>query len=345
MTGAQLGAVGFLTASLGIGITGTEVRCTVPLGPRHGVQEYLPRQTALLAVSHDGGLGWITQGTVLPITGTGPELLAVASASRVWVASATGQLFGTSDGGLSWQRQLPDLRVLALAAADGTAWLAACPAAASPACSVQVETARAPGWSWQARSASATGGAQLTSARVEPLSATGALLLGGGAEPALLRTSNGGRTWSALKLPPDITGPSQLALGATAGAWFLLVSAGGGGMNHAANAIFRSTDDGHTWTAAAADTSEFGPEPAGAPAPVAASALAAGSGQRVWLAELNELEVSDDGGVSWQDVPNVNLNGTGELAEFDVLNAAHAWLLGWPGGLWRTTDGMHWERM
>jgi hypothetical protein len=27
----------------------------------------------------------------------------------------------------------------------------------------------------------------------------------------------------------------------------------------------------------------------------------------------------------------------------DVLNATHAWLVGWLAGLWRTTDGIHCE--
>lgn len=349
--GPQLGAVDFLTDSTGIGMTDPQVSCYVVLPARMGVDTYEPRQTVRLSVSHDGGRTWTAHGAALPMTGTGLEQLAAISEDRMWAVSPAGQLFGTSDGGLRWKRELPDLRILSLAVSGGTAWAAvtACQPASGAASAVWVDVAEPPAWRWQPRQAVARQ-QLLPSVRLIPLSPQRAVLLVQGFERAghLLSTSDGGLAWSTLSLPTAAASapPTQTAFTASpGGAWYLLVSVGGTGMNRAENSVYSSTDDGRSWVLASADTSFWGPEPSGAPSSASANIIAAGSATRLWLANLEELQVSDDAGARWHDVPGVQLDGSGEFAQFDVVDPGHAWLLGWLTGLWRTTDGVHWRQI
>jgi photosystem II stability/assembly factor-like uncharacterized protein len=72
-------------------------------------------------------------------------------------------------------------------------------------------------------------------------------------------------------------------------------------------------------------------------------ALAAGSPNRLWLPGDNDLTVSSDGGRRWGQVHGVDPQRS--PTTFDVLDASHAWMLGFDTGLWRTTDGVHWHRV
>jgi photosystem II stability/assembly factor-like uncharacterized protein len=72
-------------------------------------------------------------------------------------------------------------------------------------------------------------------------------------------------------------------------------------------------------------------------------ALAAGSPNRLWLSGDNDLTVSSDGGRRWSQVRGVNPQRS--PTTFDVLDASHAWMLGFDSGLWRTTDGVRWHRV
>jgi len=63
----------------------------------------------------------------------------------------------------------------------------------------------------------------------------------------------------------------------------------------------------------------------------------------LWLTGDNDLTVSSDGGGRWATVGNVNPQGA--LTTFDVLDASHAWLMGFDSGLWRTNDGVRWSRV
>lgn len=72
-------------------------------------------------------------------------------------------------------------------------------------------------------------------------------------------------------------------------------------------------------------------------------AMAAGSPKRLWLAALNNLYESGDGGARWSRVPGPDPQGS--PASFDVLSPTRAWLLAAGQGLWRTTDGRHWSAL
>jgi photosystem II stability/assembly factor-like uncharacterized protein len=57
------------------------------------------------------------------------------------------------------------------------------------------------------------------------------------------------------------------------------------------------------------------------------------------------ITVSSDSGRRWDQVRGINAQGALSLSTFDVLDASHAWLLGFDSGLWRTTDGVRWQRV
>jgi photosystem II stability/assembly factor-like uncharacterized protein len=65
--------------------------------------------------------------------------------------------------------------------------------------------------------------------------------------------------------------------------------------------------------------------------------------REVGLSGDNDLTGSSDSGRRWDQVRGVNPQES--LTTFDVLDASHAWLLGFDSGLWRTTNGVRWHRV
>jgi hypothetical protein len=324
--GSQLGGVDFLSGSTGIGITDPQVQCIVPLGPRQGEDVHTLRQTVRLAVSRDGGKTWLTRGAALPMTGTGLVQVAAISVGQVWAASPSGKLLGTSDGGVSWQPQLPGARVSSLASGNEAVWAISLSCPGSHGCAPRLFLARAPRWQWRAvqvprRLARLTG-----------------LRLGGALVPAsvLLAFVSRLRGWRA---------PCSLDsfLADLPGGSLLMLCGQSAGMDHARNFLYRSADGGQHWLLVAADRNGMGAEPPGALPPVEVTALAVMSDRRILLASDNELWTSGDAGRSWRPVPGVQLGGT-PLVQINGPADGRTWLLGWQAGLWRTSDGVTWQR-
>ena len=69
--------------------------------------------------------------------------------------------------------------------------------------------------------------------------------------------------------------------------------------------------------------------------------FAAGPGGLLWIATINVLSVSTDGGRLWSVVPVVNTGGS--VVQFDVLPGVAAWLLAPDAGLWQTVNGTSWH--
>jgi len=64
-------------------------------------------------------------------------------------------------------------------------------------------------------------------------------------------------------------------------------------------------------------------------------------GRRLWIAGLNAIQTSTDGGASWQDVQGVNLEGSQPV--FSMLPPERAWLTVGNQGMWTTADGATWR--
>jgi photosystem II stability/assembly factor-like uncharacterized protein len=161
------------------------------------------------------------------------------------------------------------------------------------------------------------------------------------AEDQLVVVRDGGRRFTER---PDPTWMRQRCFPAGLAAsrntsWLLCL--GGAAAGSSDKALLRTTDGGRTWTIASQVTSLTAPPQPGAITREEPDALVAASPKRLWLAALNNLFVSNDGGARWSLVQGPNPQGY--PASFDVLSSTHAWLSAAGQGLWRTSDGRHWH--
>jgi hypothetical protein len=122
--------------------------------------------------------------------------------------------------------------------------------------------------------------------------------------------------------------------------WLLCIANGAAGSS--TKGLLQSTNAGLTWRAISAGPSLIKrPRPGSLPLEDP-SELAVGSPTRLWLSLTNDLAESNDGGHHWTSVSGV-VNTNGYATVLDVLSPSHAWLLAPGAGLWRTTDGLHWD--
>ena len=162
--------------------------------------------------------------------------------------------------------------------------------------------------------------------------------------PEVLISSDTGRTWMTMRAPSWDHTPCTFggSLATAAPHTFWLLCLGGAAAGSSTKGLLRTTDMGRTWSIMSAAPSLTRPPPPGAISLAEPSSLAAGSPTRLWLALTNGLTESDDAGRRWTAVGTVRNLG-GWSSTLSVLNARHAWLLAAGAGLWRTTDGAHWQ--
>ena len=159
----------------------------------------------------------------------------------------------------------------------------------------------------------------------------------------IVTVRDGGRRYTELPDPTWMGQPCFPAGLAAAGNSWWLICLGGAAAGSSTKALLHTTDGGRTWTIASQVTSLTAPPQPGAITREEPDALVAASPTRLWLAALNNLFVSNDGGARWSWVRGPNPQGY--PVSFDVLSPTHAWLLGTGQGLWRTTDGRHWHAL
>ena len=327
---SRLGAVDFLSAEVGVGLT----------APTHGCG-------ATLAVTRDGGRHWLTEGTPLPgpPSGVPAEHVAATSTVRAWASTGAGPLMATTTGGDSWTVQPVPGPIVAVDISGPTLWALGCPHTNNVSCRPVLARRRVAGGEWR----------RLPLPRLDsdpdpelaPASASTVLLhllRPGASGGTLLESSDAGVRWTR---PPDPVWRGRPCWGAgfvTAGPrdWWL-ICIGGAAAGSSTKALLHTTDAGVSWHVASQVTSLTAPPRPGAITLAEPDALAAGSPARLWLAAQNSLYESDDGGVRWTRARGPNPQGS--PASFDVLSPTRAWLLAPGQGLWRTTDGRRWRAL
>ncbi len=314
-----LGAIHFLTRDVGLGLT---LRASPNCGP-------------MLAITRDGGGHWATEGVGLPGNSL-VEQLTATSTNDAWAVVGSGRLMSTADRGATWTTETPRGRVLALARSGRALWILGCLGGSDDNCVSVLVRKTLPNGAWT-----------IASPKLAPNPPPQFVLAGRRAVISefgtLVVVSDRGRRFSERPDPVWVRRPCVPAGLAAAGKGWWLLCLGGAGAGSGDKALFHTTDRGAHWTIASQVTTLTAPPQPGAITREEPDALVAASPTRLWLAALNNLFVSDDGGARWSRVPGPDPQGT--PAAFDVLSPTHAWLLGAGQGLWRTTDGRHWHAL
>ncbi len=153
------------------------------------------------------------------------------------------------------------------------------------------------------------------------------------------RTTDGGQTWSTVLRVPAAHA-ANLACTGDGGAW--LVAAGGAGMSQESYSVFRSGDQGATWTAAlAVSTAGAGPAPGdtkgaaigpgSSPGPIAVlsrkQAAMTGLCEACTGSGIAMVETTSDGGGHWRKTPALPPVSAPDVLALAALTPKDMWLL------------------
>jgi photosystem II stability/assembly factor-like uncharacterized protein len=345
----RLGAVHFVSPSIGVAITAPQIPCAIPLGNGQGTDIFQQAQPILLAVSTDAGHRWVTEGSALPSSGQTlvTEQVTAVSAQDVWVLTNQGKLYATGNGGLTWTLQPLPAPVVTVAEAGGELIALSCPLTQQVICHPELHRMRLTDGGWQREPLPRL--ATYSFSELAVASASAAVLLVAqypGNRSELFSTTDGGAKWTADPVP---AGPARMCahvsgLLTIAGAdeWWLLCT-GGAAAGSSAKALMRTEDRGRTWHVMAALTSLSAPVAPGSLPFSDANAIAAFSPTLLWIATNNSLTYTRNAGRSWTGVTSVNPQGA--FGTFDILSPSDAWLLTPGTALFHTTNGIHWTQV
>jgi hypothetical protein len=345
--GWHMGAVQFLSASSGVGITAEDFPCFHQV--TGGVEAGSRRQLVRLAVTSDGGRSWRVTGRTLPIGsvagGAGVEQVAATSSTDVWALVGRGRLVATHDGGSDWQLQTIPGWIDALTIENGVVWAVSCPRVAGGGCRPELWRTGSAGGAWTrvALPRITVQSLEMPQLAIAPDNRDIALYEPTNPSGELLTSRDSGLHWTRRRPPTWEHNSCDIvaALLASPQRTFWLLCIGGAAAGSSTKGLLRSTDAGRNWVTVSAITSlQSLPPPDSIPAEEP-SALAAGSRTRLWMSLSNGLAESNDGGRHWTSARIINPEGWSTT--LDVLDADHAWLLAAGAGLWRTTDGIHWH--
>jgi photosystem II stability/assembly factor-like uncharacterized protein len=308
-----------------------------------------PNYCPVLHATEDGGLTWEAR-TERPLEFQGgfDPVVRLATREIGWQFDGdrerSERLLSTTDGGRTWRDEAVDGQVVSLEAHGRSVWrLEGRCAAQLKGCRYTLRVSGDYGRSWSPASAqppASDGDASL----IRP-SASVAYVLSDrsrdedrAGEPVLARTTDGGRSWTTVRLPCAgyRGGREDLAASLPTDLWFVCYDEPGSGAM-APKHLYRSRDGGAHWSA-----------DLGTPNLGAGGSTAAGSPRRACRGSSRTgISCTRDGGRTWfypipGDTENPRDGGVGVL---EFVDENHAWALGQDeesGGfdvLWRTTDG------
>jgi photosystem II stability/assembly factor-like uncharacterized protein len=320
------------------------------------------RCQAAVARTTEGGRTW---QPVTPLPDASPpgslEGIAAASAEDAWVwgdgdGGSRPVFRATHDGGRTWHTvDTGGAEVASVAVADGSIWaLTACPQTDTGAarCNVQViaSPVHADAWTSLGTPSAAVQGPAESRPRLVR-SGTRAWIVREtvpGGETSMVRSDDGGRTWTALTVPCDRM--NSLVLGASSADHVMLACAMIGAWP-APQEVWASHDGGVHW-ALRSRSGAYGP--GGSPVPDAGSLhdqgvpiqLAVTADSTAWMAcERGSVLSTGDDGVGWREtsLPAAEFGDSGGTEGVVFADALHGWAIS-AAGLWVTTDGGgHWS--
>ena len=339
VTARDVAAIDMLTPRVGVGVTETSLFSCKLTSPTAGCQsEFAPFPLELVATT-DGGHSWRREGVPIPYAQTDklPFSSMVFVTKRAGYVQVGESLVSTTDAGQHWRTLLTGAGLLTLSVWGSSVWVAECangPLPTSP-CRASLRVGL-PGGVLSSPTAVPLTAGQLIG-RVGP----GVGVFSGlGPTPEVQQpeqfmvTTDAGRSWAPLRVPCG--GP---VVGFDPGRWWL-VCAQDGGMNQGIVRVYATSDSGHNWLEVAS-ANPVGPSPGGLSDSIPQAVAVSADGQRLWIAGLNGIQSSTDGGASWQDVKGVNLGGWRPV--FSMLPPEHAWLAVGNQGMWTTADGTTWR--
>jgi hypothetical protein len=338
---SQLASIDFLNSKTGLGVW---------LTPTY------PNCETRLAVTDDGGMLWRLAGAGLPKRADFalPPPISFTS-QKVGFIVALGTIYATFDEGQHWASRKLGAVIWAVGRYGQDLWaiVTACQGfSRAPFCRDRLETATHPTGPWRQDGAfpaslASQGNIGLLIARLTP---TQAVVVPAGAtapvsKMVLWATSDAGSTWSSLKNPCATWDFWPYSVASVGPSHLWLLCNGGGAAGNQVKALVQSVDAGKTWTllALTQHVDKPGTLPLGDAGPLAVPSTTS----CLWLALVNGLVSSCDGGKRWTGVSSVGpFNGAGFDAAFSFVSSRTGWLLV-PGlkpvSLYRTTDGLHWS--
>jgi hypothetical protein len=335
VSSAWLGAVDMISPEVGVAVASGTTACPTCLVPPSGAP-------AALATTTDGGATWRMQGNRLPtgLSEYGPVQLAFSSVTTGDVR-INGSVYVTTDGGERWAPLAVGSGVQSLTASGGIVWVLTYPATD---CGSQCP----PDELWTADLGSTTIRAHRPSPATDLMAQTGpdsgVLGILGTADSqtptGLQTTSDQGRTWHVVATPCR-GGATPGPLAAFGPSHWWLVCQLGSGMNQGTIALYETTDGGGTWSLRASASPITQDASGGIGDGVIGALGASADGAVVWATTISGIEETSDGGRTWSDVGlEVDAKSLGTFVTWGSHDAA----LLVPGhGLWRTTDGVHWQ--
>ncbi len=340
--------------------------------------------STVLAVTDDAGNTWRVVDDALPADLPAQLEFADSSHGYLWGGTPSAQgtvpLWVTSDGGRTWVPAPVGPVVSDVSAIGSDVWavvgtrpISSLPVTAAYPATVEISTNN--GTTWQPTAAvppvSEEPGlsvadqdlelARITPSRAYVLSFAPARSAGATSLGQLGYTPDGGQTWQSRTDPcPVYFGVGQeIAASGTADLWMVCASEPSSGAQ--AKALYRSSDGGLNWTLTAAANAPVlsgnvslpaaGGLPVGgyvSPYSLGHENLAVLTAGSAWLfPDRSGVFATTDGGRTWSAVSGLSKAGLvgGESGNIVFVDADHGWVCEVGAGLWRTTDGVHWQHL
>jgi len=340
--------------------------------------------STILARTDDAGRTWRVVDNAMPADLPAQLEFANTSHGYLWGGTPSAQgtvpLYVTSDGGQSWVQAPVGPVVSDVSAIGSNVWavVGTCPISSlsqAAACASTVDVSGNDGATWQSTTAAPPVSeepqlsvadqdlelARITPSRAYVLSFAPARTAGANSLGQLGYTPDGGQSWVSRVDPcPRYFGFGQeIAASGTNDLWMVCASQPSTGSQ--AKALYRSSDGGQQWTLTAAANAPVLsgnvvlPADGGLPVDGYVSPdslghenLAVLTPDSAWLfPDRSGVFATTDGGHTWSAVSGLDRAGLvgGGSGNIVFVDADHGWVCEIGAGLWRTTDGVHWQHL